>query len=676
MENRKLISSVALFSELYNSSQNDIFDIIGDFIIGICAMESKYSFTSNELRVLMNSIYGFEMPEGVIRSVLNKRLKDKLTRSGVAFHLNSDKLKGLEGFDSKLKKINDQQELIFQELISFIETKTKVKLNANELNTVRDNFYEFLIDNGHSDKYSNYISAYIVKNDSVASFREILSAIKEGIILYDGIKYTPDLNELGKWKHKLTIYLSTEYLFHAEGLNGEIYQEMFFDFFNLIREINTSSNLEEKIITLKYFSETKNEINRFFETAELIKKGRIPLVVSKPAMTNIVKSAKTVADISLRKSNFFLHLSTLGIHEESYECPLTDLKVYNLEDEGIIAEIKSKTEETGREFNERDTLELISIFTKINALRKGDSRKNFERIGHLYVTETSYARFLGHSNLLKVGEDDFSYCKEMDFLTTKFWFHLNKGFSKKQNLPKSFDLINKARIILSSHLNSSVSERFDDFTEKIKKGELNEKQIKAYNYELKSKISTPEKINIDSVDDSLQFLEDDNYLNNFYDEILAKEVRLSEQETELKRYRQKEAEEKEQKEMDSYRKSRHEWATNQFNEEKKQNKEHLFYFLKALIPELIIIIITVVLFRLGITINFLKNLNLSQSASFWVSIVILLSILNFVKIYFVDKEKVKTGWKILKRPRNLFSNVYKQERIQYFEAIYSESVAP
>lgn len=69
---------------------------------------------------------------------------------------------------------------------------------------------------------------------------------------------------------------------------------------------------------------------------------------------------------------------------------------------------------------------------------------------------------------MKINDEDFAFCKEMDFLTTKFWFHLNKGFAKNQKLPKTFDLINKAKIVISSHLVNSVLEKYDDFASKSK----------------------------------------------------------------------------------------------------------------------------------------------------------------------------------------------------------------
>ena len=87
---------------------------------------------------------------------------------------------------------------------------------------------------------SKYISAFVIKNQGNAAFTNGLNLIKEGVILYQGIKFTADINELGKWNSELTIFLSTEHLFNALGFNGILYQQIFDDFDKLVSEINFS----------------------------------------------------------------------------------------------------------------------------------------------------------------------------------------------------------------------------------------------------------------------------------------------------------------------------------------------------------------------------------------------------------------------------------------------------
>ncbi|MEG0984015.1 hypothetical protein [Algoriella sp.] len=682
MQNSKLLSSVALFSELYNNSKEDIFEIIGEFIVGVCIHNSKFTFTVTELKLLMETNYGFDLPEAVLKTVLNNRLSKRLTRQGINYFFDSTNISQEERLKYNFDNITSEQDELFNNLIRFIEDKKQSKLNGVEAQKVESNFYEFLLDNGFSETYSNYISAFVISNEGNTKFQNILANIKEGLILYEGIKYSPDLNELGVWKNKLTVYLGTEYLFNSQGLNGELFNQIFNDFFNLVREINLKNSSSGKTIELKYFSETKEEINRFFSTAEHIKSGKISLRISKPAMVNIVSNAKDVSDIALRKALFFQNLNNLGIHEDLYECGIDDLKLYNLEDQQILQELEKLSVEKNRNFKEEDTLLLISIFTKINCLRKGNSNNSFEKSRYLYLSENSLARFLGHNELLKVKEGDFTYCKEMDFLTTKFWFYLNKGFGGKSiEIPKSLALINKAKIIISSHLQNSVSEKYDDFTRKVKNKELSEEEIKLISLELKSKIANPEKIAIDIIDNSLEFLENENYLEKAYDEMVFKDLKLKEQEAkilafeekerkELEEKTRKEQEEQERKEKLALDKRKQDWVIQEFAKENKENINSLIYFFKSLVPELIIVLITVVIFRIDYTINLLKGLSINSIAVFWICIVCLILIAQFIKSNFIDKDKVKKGWGILKKVRYFFSDKYENIRKKELESNY------
>lgn len=674
MKNKNLLSSVALFSELYNNSDKDIFDIIGDFILGICKIESKYSFTSSELKSLMASTFGFDIPEAVLKTVLNKRLNNKLNKVGVVYYFEAKQESNKNSIKDKFEIINREQKDLFKNLIKYIEEKKQRKLTAEQERKLEDNFYEFLLDNGYSEEYSNYISAFVIKNENDTKFRDILLSIKEGLILYEGIKYSPDLNELGNWKNSLTIYLGTEYLFNSQGLNGELYKEIFHDFYTLVQEINVKNRGTKKTIELRYFTETKLEIDKFFSTAEKIKSGKLSLRISKPAMVDIVNSAKEISDIALRKTLFYKNLTSLGIYEDDYECSMAELEIYNLEDKTILEEIEKISKENNKIFNEVDTVELIKIFTKINCLRKGNSKVNFEKCSYLYMSENSLARYLGHNNLLKIQDGDFTYCKEMDFVTTKFWFYLNKGFNQDKNcLPKTFDLINKAKIIISSHLQNSVVEKFDEFAKKVKNKELSEEEIKIYNLELKSKIANPEKIAIDIVDSSLDFLENDDYLNRAYEENLLKDKKLEEQKQKLQYFIDKENLEKLKEKEDLLESEKLKWSEKRAQNDRKTNNKNLQYFFKCLIPELMIIIITVVTFRINSITEWLKTISDNITILFWLLLVVLLLISQFIKSNFIDKTKIIEGWKILKSYKYYSSDKYIKDRIFYHKSNYKKT---
>jgi hypothetical protein len=275
MKDKNLIASVALFSELYNSdTYKNIPEIIAEFIRGAIIFENKYSFNSTELKDLLNRIYGFDIPESVIRTTLQNKFKDEIKRENNYFHFN-DSIKNRQlNINSDFNEISKSQNQVIEDIYTFIETKKRISLETSDKREILENVFHFLMDNGYSEKYSDLISAYVLTKEKDNNFRELLNSIKEGLILYQGINYTADINQLGSWNNDLTIYLGTEHLFNALGYNGILYKEIFDDFNKLVFEINSShKNTKRKKIELKYLEETKIEIDNFFQTAESIKKG-------------------------------------------------------------------------------------------------------------------------------------------------------------------------------------------------------------------------------------------------------------------------------------------------------------------------------------------------------------------------------------------------------------------
>jgi hypothetical protein len=165
-------------------------------------------------------------------------------------------------------------------------------------------------------------------------------------------------------------------------------------------------------------------------------------------------------------------------------------------------------------FNEEYCMICLRIFTIINTFRRGQNNVPFEKIQHIYITENSFAKYLGHNNSVKFGEHDIAFAKDIDFIISKFWFKLRKGFNDKSTLPKTFDFVTKAKIIIASHINNTVSENYEKLQTKFKKGELTEEQAVELSYAYKEKPNTPDLVTIDNIDDSFQFLSNENFIED------------------------------------------------------------------------------------------------------------------------------------------------------------------
>jgi hypothetical protein len=653
MKENNLLASVALFGELYNNEKyKSISDIIAEFIKGAVVYENKFSFNSTELTVLLDKVYAFKIPESVIRTTLNNKLKDIVERKDGYYHFNETIKNEFQNINTEFDSINTTHNIILSDLVNFVEEKEKTQISESDKKELFENFNHFLLDNGLSDKYSNHISAFVIINQDKIGFKDSLNGIKEGVILYQGIKYTADINELGKWNTDLTIYLNTEHLFSALGYNGLLFQEIFNDFLKLVNEINISNKNtnQKKRIELKYFEETKTEVDNYFLTAETIQRGAKQLDPSKSAMKMILDNAKTLSEIKALRVKFDIELKLKGITLQEFNHDISSIMRFNVEDENILEELKKKSEEKHRYFDENNCRQYFKIFTKVNYFRNGESRKQFEKIGHLFITENGFAKYLAHNNSVKFEENDVPFAKEIDYIITKFWFKLKKGFSDKQSLPISFDVVTKAKLILSSHLTSNVSAGYKKLLEDTKSGKLTKEEALQRSYEFRERPNRPEDINIENVESSLEFLNNESYFEDLFREKERKEALLSETQTkneelqnEINRRDKIEADSKQKLNEEEYDKEKASYVNTEWGKVKRNQNSDLLFSTIVFLLNLAIAISAVILTSTTKLKNWISEFGIWQIALIvFYALIIVIEI--FGSKYIFNKEKLKNGW--------------------------------
>ena len=425
MQENKLLASVVLFRELYDIDK-DIYDVIGALIKAAIVFEKKWAFNTTEAAQILESSFGFQIPEAVVKTTLRNRLKNKekiLTFDSGVYSLVSKELEDADLLSSELESIKNKQEEITDDLITYISEHSICPINEKERSEIVDSFFAYLLDSDASDKYSGLISSYIIERQARSGFTDILNAVREGFVFYNGVRYCPDLNNLGSWKEELTIYLDTEHLFNAAGYNGVLYKQLFDDFYGLIREINQSG---KKYIKLKYFEESIDEVESFFHVAELIHERKLALNPSKTAMIKILEGSKTKSDILEKKACLYSELERRHISLETRN-NFYDEPDYIIDGQSLVNALKAQAESNGRAFNEETCIPVLKLFTKINVLRRGVSSGAFEKIGYVLMTGKSYSRYLAFNPLIRDGENDIPYATDIEYLTNRFWFKLKKG---------------------------------------------------------------------------------------------------------------------------------------------------------------------------------------------------------------------------------------------------------
>jgi hypothetical protein len=534
--NINLLASVALFSELYNTeSYQNITDILAEFIKATVVSEAKWSTNPTEITSLLETVYGFKIPEAVVRSTIKNRLKTVVKIENGIFHFDANISADFDKIDKNYISLKESHNQILEQLYKFVQKD--IVLLPNEKARIDDTFRKFLMENGVTDKYSDQISAFIIKHSKDPIFTKNLNLVREGLILYQGIRFSSDLNIFGVWNTDLTIFLGPEHLLNALGFNGSLFKELFDDFYRLVNEINNSNKNRgsDKRVYLRYFSETENEIKSLFHSAELIILGKTKLIAHRPAIKEILNNCKNPSDIVRKRTTFFQDLKQMGIALQNFnDSDLYKYKDYNVEDKNTIDLLKEESLARTGNFDEQACHEFLRIFTKVNYYRGGQSRDKFENIGHIYITNNNLALFLAHKSEVKFDGKDIPFAKDLDYITNKFWFKLRKGLDTNQDFPKSFDVVTKAQIVLASHLQNSVLSHFETLKEDVQLKRLSEESALEINHNLRERINKPEDINDENVDISLEFLTSNNIFEAYVLEKEKKDKLLLESQNRVK----------------------------------------------------------------------------------------------------------------------------------------------
>ena len=481
--NNKLLASLAVFRSLDKEGKT-INEILSEFLIDIIKSQHLHQFTASEISSLLDELYDFQIPDAVIRTALKK-----IDFVSVSHHQYavSDITRLIEyNLEEKQSAMLDEYNKILDKLYIYIENKQKLSLSYDDRKKVEQAFTNFVLDNVIDNGFSDYISAFIIDNKDDQNFMTNLETMKEGVILYTGLKFNPHMSLNSAWKEKFTIYLNTEIIFHLAGYNGTLYQLLFKDFYNLVKEANKNF----PYIQLKIFKETKQEIESFFYAAEKIIKGDSALTASSPAMRILVNGSKNSIDILAKKAQLFELLKTSGIIEEDNEV-IYESKNYkfNLSEKAVIEKYERKTDE-------RFTLDYIQdIYKKLNyiSIKRAEREKNnFEYIGYILLTENSIINMVAWDEEIK-SQGDVPLATNLQFITNKLWFKLNKGFGTG-DYPVSFKVITKAQILLASHLSDRLHKEYKELQNNVKNGGMNESVALTVLFELRNRSKMPEEL--------------------------------------------------------------------------------------------------------------------------------------------------------------------------------------
>lgn len=489
------------------------YQLLREFVNYIILSDSLYSFSAVEMKNRLNSHFCFLIPEAVIKTAL-KSMSGTTLVDGI-YNISKAKVYTNELFEEVKKESDEYETSIIKLLAKYISERTGNNEISKEI--LSQELANFLLEDvsSHTAKYSNYIGEFVLKNEQDSKIQEGLNKIREGSILYMGLSHS--MGEIGSITKPLTLYLGTEVLFSLAGYNGEVFQQFAYDFFAQVRTANSGKSRK---ITLRYFSEVKNEIDDFFEIASEIVEGKRNLLFDKPAMKAITDGCQTAADVNVKKSDFY--------HKMQYTFEIRQYSKDNYYSEEYFTSNLESFDYDDEDDKKKET--AVKLISYINKLRNGNYFYSDIESEHIIVTNTRTILLMSRevADDIKKSEGLDNICNfavSLDRITSLLWYKLGNGFSQN-GFPSSLNAVLKARIVLSASIARNAEREFAKVTKEYADGVINLDQVTARIIMLKKKPVLPEDLQGNDIDETMNF--DPEYLSRYEEQAKKNQRELKE----------------------------------------------------------------------------------------------------------------------------------------------------
>lgn len=496
-----ILASIALFGT-YRQKNLDTYDLVAQFITATIAQKEYTSFTAITMKQDLKDLFHIDIPTGVIKSVSKNRIANVTLNNSIF----SCPRKPKDEIEQEYKNLSEEYDVLFSTLLEFV--KARLLENDYTDDDIKAYFADYLVDNYSSEhRLNNLFAAFISENKSSADIRQKIDLLSSGLISYNGLRYTDRAGTSGAWTDKLTVYLDTEFLFSCAGYNGEYYQQVFNELYDLIREVNAShrrrSKKEEDLIILKYLRDTREVYSSIFASIkQLIDTKSVP-DPSRKAMMKIYQESQSVFDVDIHKSKIDTEIQeTYHIQYDSndYTNLVTDGR-YVIFDAETVTDLDRNYNPENDEIIKRKIDYVSRVLTIINGLRGDKDVQVFEQCKVVFLTGSRIGR--GASVAVRnATKKAIPLASDIDFFVSRLWFKLNKQLSSNA-IPVSLDIVARAQAVLTKEVTLKVRSFYD----RLVKSDMPEAQKKVLYATLKDAEEFLEPYNESSSDEVLTFIE-------------------------------------------------------------------------------------------------------------------------------------------------------------------------
>lgn len=496
-----LLASYSVTKTLYDTGK-DLFDILVKYITVVILENRKYSFDLTWITSQLNSMGGFNLREPVVKTCLKQM---HINHVGVDYACDPSALQVDKDWKKAFDESRNDNQYLINVFAEYLKNNVEGLNHEYDEREISETIKEYLMDEiAPSDSQRNkYFSEFVVDRSDDERVNSVLRNLKEGLIIHEGIKYCDDVSEVNSsWKGRITLILDTEVLMGICGLNSCLLQEYCRDFINYVKELNLKAK-KGNHISLRYFSETHDEIENFFGVARRIIKGLDIADPTKEAIQQITSGCESLSELERRRSLFYDTLEKMGIvkvDRDFYDQHIQDNITYNIEEYSI-------EEKYSREWNvsREDIHRSMAALSHINILRKGKSDLPFEKCEATFVTATNRTKKLAFATEI-YKESDAPLATSLEFVINRFWFRLHKGFGEGSK-PSTLDMISQARTILSGMLTDRVYSEYQKLKCEYENGKMSKEQFVIANNDLKDQLRRPEEIDSERIEMEIQMME-------------------------------------------------------------------------------------------------------------------------------------------------------------------------
>lgn len=180
----RILASVALFSELYDQSQ-DVYHLVGEFLKSVVIAERTWDFAAADLLPHLKKHFDFKLPLAVVRNVLRTRLKKEgfcIPQGKDIYRVINPARWSADELNSEFLRLKASYDSIFEKLVAYSRAFTTGGQGLDESDLKRG-FSRYLLGDSVNEEIARISSAFIVEFGSDDQVVRDSNLIREGLVI-------------------------------------------------------------------------------------------------------------------------------------------------------------------------------------------------------------------------------------------------------------------------------------------------------------------------------------------------------------------------------------------------------------------------------------------------------------------------------------------------------------